>query len=281
MKKRMLTLILTVLLTASAVLIVVIFLFPIYWVVLSSIRPYGSLFTTKFELIPSEVTWEAYTWLIFESKFFLWLRNSLIVSILTVVFTLVLVIPSAYSFSRFKFFGKEKFLYGYLVFTQFAGGMGIAGLIALYAILAYLNLLNSLFVLALIYAAGGVPFNTWLLKTYFDTIPRDFDEAALVDGASYFNLIVDVLLPIAKPGIATVAIFSFMGAWGEFILAQTILSPENYTLPVGLYSFVGQFETKWNYFSAMAILFAVPVVVMYLLAQRYLQMGLAMGGVKK
>jgi arabinogalactan oligomer/maltooligosaccharide transport system permease protein len=280
-ERRIRTTVLMVVFTALTVLVTAFFLFPIYWVVLSSVRPYGSLFTTSFELIPSEATLDAYAYVLLESKFFLWLKNSLIVSILTVAFTLMVVVPSAYAFSRFRFFGKEKFLYGYLVFTQFAGGMGIAGLIALYAILAYLNLLDSLFILALIYAAGGVPFNTWLLKTYFDSIPRDFDEAARVDGAGFLDLILDVILPIAKPGIATVAIFSFMGGWSEFILAQTILNPENYTLPVGLYQLVGVYETPWNQFAAMALLFAIPVVVMYLIAQRYFQAGLAMGGVKK
>lgn len=265
----------------AAIIIVATFLFPIYWIVMSSFRPYGSLFTTTFEIVPHEVTLDAYKWVLFESKFFLWLRNSLIVSLLTLGLTLVLVVPAAYAFSRFQFAGKGKLLYGYLAFTQFAGGMGLAGLIALYAILAYFNLLNSLLVLSIIYAAGAVPFNTWLLKTYFDTIPKDFDEAALVDGASYFDVMLRILLPVAKPGIATVAVFSFMGGWSEFILAQTILDPENYTLPVGLFQLVGVYETPWNRFAAMSLLFAIPVVILYMLAQRYLQAGLAMGGVKR
>jgi len=266
--------------TIIAAVIAGVLLFPVYWIITSSIRPYASLYTTRFELIPSQITFDAYNWVFFKSNFFLRLRNSLTVSILTTIFTLILVVPAAYAFSRFKFFGKDKLLYGYLAFTQFAGGLGITGLIALYAILAYLNLLNSLVVLAIIYAAGGVPFNTWLLKTYFDTIPKDFDEAALVDGASYIDVMWRILLPISKPGIATVAVFSFMGGWTEFIVAQTILNPENYTLSVELYRLMGQYETPWNHFAAMALLFAVPVVVMYMIAQKYLQAGLAMGGVK-
>ncbi|MEM2703145.1 MAG: ABC transporter permease subunit [Candidatus Bathyarchaeia archaeon] len=283
MKRKINKTILTAIITLIAIAIVAMFLFPIYVIVTSSFSPRTTLFQ-PFEFIPRELTIDIYRRVLFSptSRFVSRLMNSLFVSLLSLAITLILVIPSAYAFSRFKFVGRNSILYGLFAFNQLAGGMGLAGLIALYAILNYFNLLDSLMVLALIYAAGGVPFNTWLLKTYFDTIPKDFDEAALVDGASYLDIMFKVLLPMAMPGIATIAVFAFMGSWSEFIIANTILmSEENYTLPLELNQLLASPATNWNLFAATSILYAIPVVIMYMLTQRYLQAGLTMGGVKR
>ncbi|AFK21812.1 ABC transporter permease subunit [Pyrococcus sp. ST04] len=217
------------------------------------------------------------------SAFFKYLKNSLILAGLTVVLTLIFVIPAAYAFSRMKFFGREHVLYFYLMFTQVAGGLGIAGLIALYGMLVKLGLYNKLPALALVYAAGGVPFNTWLLKSYIDSISPDFDEAALVDGASYLQIIRYVLLPMALPGIATVAIFAFIGGWTEFILASLLLTEENQPLSVWIYTLMGSIGRgiDWNYFAAAALLFALPVFIMFMLAQNYIRSGLTIGGLKE
>ena len=254
--------------------------FPVAWIVTSSIRPYALLVSPAFELIPANPTLAAYRWVFSESSFFLWLKNSVVVSLLTVGLVMFFVIPGAYAFSRFQFWRKESLLYGYFVLMQFVGGFGIAGLIALYAIMARLDLLNSLPVLSVIYAAGAIPFNTWLLKTYLDSVPKEFDEAAIIDSATIFETIWHVILPIAKPGIAVVALLAFMGGWGEFILASTFLNPGNYTLAVGLYTLVGTYETPWNQFAVMAILFALPMVIFFIIAQRSLRTGLAMGGIR-
>jgi len=266
--------------TLMAVLIVLAVVFPLVWMVTSSIRPYSLLVSSTFEFIPSNPTLAAFKWVFLESPFFLWLKNSLVVSLMTVVLVLLFVVPGAYAFSRFLFWKKESLLYVYFILMQFVGGVGIAGLIALYSIMARLDLLNSLFVLSIIYAAGAIPFNTWLLKTYLDSVPKDFDEAAIMDGASTLGTIRHVILPIAKPGIAVVALLTFMSGWSEFILASTFLNPENYTLSVGLYTLTGTYETPWNQFAAMAILFALPMVIFFIIAQGYLRAGLAMGGIK-
>lgn len=268
--------------TIFGTLIVAAVIFPIYVIIVSSLSRAVSIFT-PFQPFPNPVTFQAYYNALFGSTahFFQRLGNSLFAALLSLVLTLAFVIPASYALSRFKFAGRGTLLYGYFAFNQFAGGMGLSGLISLYAILSYLNLLDSLAALAVIYTAAGIPFNTWLLKTYFDTIPKDLDEAALVDGASYFDVIFRVLLPVAAPGIATVAVFAFMGSWGEFIIANTILGPSTYTFPVQLYILLGSPSTNWNLFAAMAILYALPVVAMYMFAQKYLQSGLAMGGVKR
>ena len=217
------------------------------------------------------------------SKFFGYLKNSLIIASLAVLLTLVFVVPAAYAFSRMKFFGREHVLYFYLMFTQVAGGLGIAGLIALYGMIVKLGLYDKLPVLSFIYAAGSVPFNTWLLKGYIDSISPDFDEAALVDGASYLQIIRHVLLPMALPGIATVAIFAFIGGWTEFILASLLLTEPNQPLSVWIYLLLGGIGRgiDWSYFAAAALLFALPVFIMFMLAQNYIKSGLTVGGLKE
>ncbi|CAB49103.1 sugar ABC transporter permease [Pyrococcus abyssi] len=217
------------------------------------------------------------------SVFFHHLKNSLILALLTVTLTLLFVVPAAYAFSRLKFFGREHVLYFYLMFTQVAGGLGIAGLIALYGIMVKLGLFNKLPALALVYAAGSVPFNTWLLKSYIDSINPDFDEAALIDGATYLQIIRYVLLPMALPGIATVAVMSFIGGWTEFILASLLLEQANQPLSVWIYTLMGGIGRgiDWNYFAAATLLFALPVFVMFMLAQKYIRSGLTLGGLKE
>jgi len=217
------------------------------------------------------------------SKFFGYLKNSLILATLTVLLSMLFVVPAAYAFSRLKFFGREHVLYFYLMFTQVAGGLGIAGLIALYGMIVKLGLYDKLPVLSFIYAAGSVPFNTWLLKGYIDSISPDFDEAALVDGASYLQIIRHVLLPMALPGIATVAIFAFIGGWTEFILASLLLTEKNQPLSVWIYLLLGGIGRgiDWSYFAAAALLFALPVFIMFMLAQNYIKSGLTVGGLKE
>ncbi|MCD6101101.1 MAG: ABC transporter permease subunit [Candidatus Marinimicrobia bacterium] len=211
-----------------------------------------------------------------------YMKRSLLIASLTVILTLLFVIPSAYAFSRLKFFGREHVLYFYLMFTQVAGGLGIAGLVALYGMLVKLHLTNNIFVLPIIYAAGSVPFNTWLLKSYLDSIPPDFDEAALVDGAGYLQIIRHVLVPMALPGLATVAIFAFIGGWTELILANLLLNQENYPLTVWLYTMLANLRSiSWNQFAAAALVFALPVFIMFLLAQNYVRSGLTLGGLKE
>jgi len=212
----------------------------------------------------------------------LYMKNSLVLALLTVIFSLILVIPGAYSFSRLKFAGKGHVLYFYLMFTQVSGGLGIAGLIALYGLLIRLNFMNNLAAMALVYSAGSVPYNTWLMKTYLDSISFEFDEAAFVDGANYFQTLRYVILPMALPGIATVAIFAFMAGWTELVLANLFLSGANTPLSVYLYVTLQNMRSvPWNSFAAIALIFAIPPAVMFMVAQRYIRSGLTLGGLKE
>lgn len=154
-----------------------------------------------------------------------------------------------------------------------AGGLGIAGLIALFAIVSALGLRNGLLALAAIYAAGAVPYHTWLLKTYIDTIPKSAEEAALIDGA----LPARVVFPLMEPALAVSAILSFIGAWGELILANLFLSGGNRTLILWIYPLMSNvYSVQWNRFAAAALLYAIPPVALYVVLQRFIKRGLAL-----
>lgn len=213
------------------------------------------------------------------SNFPRYFRNSMYIGVVTVAVAMAVIVPAAYAFSRRQFAGRMKLLYGYILFTQIGGGLGIAALIALYAIFSNLGVTNNRTVLAIYYAAMAVPFNTWLLKTYMDSIPVSYEEAAIMDGASPFRVAWEIVLPLAKPGLATIFIFIFLTGWMEFIIAQLVLSPENYTLPVGLFMLIETYTVPWGRFSAFALVYASPIVFIYLFAQRYIESGLSFGGV--
>jgi len=258
--------------TAVAAVATFLLFYPVLQIVLLSFNklPY---FRIGGDFVP---TLEAFQWVLSQPEFWRGLLNSLIVSSLTVVIVVALALPGAYAFSRYKFRGRDSLLSFYVVFTQVAGGLGIAGLIALFGIVSALGLRNNLVALALIYAAGGIPYHTWLMKTYMDTIPRSAEEAAFVDGASTNTVLLRVVLPMMMPAIAVTSILSFIGAWGELIMANLFLSGENRTLILWIYSLLSNvYSVQWNRFAAAALLYAIPPVALYVALQRFLRRGLA------
>ncbi len=267
--------------TVAATCVVFLYLFPVYWVLTASLSGDAALLSTDgIGVDPNEFSLDAYSWVLFESRFVGYLGNSVRVVIPTMLIAFSVIVPASYALSRRAFLGRTKILYMYVLFTQVGAGLGIAGLIAIYAMFAHAGLTNNHLVLAFLYAAMAVPFNTWLLKTYMDSIPVSYEEAALIDGAPRWRIIWEIIIPLSKPGLAVILIFTFLAGWNEFIIAQTVLRPENYTLPVGLYMLVGEFSTPWARFSAFALLFASPVVILYFLAQRYVESGLSFGGME-
>jgi len=303
------------LMTLLGAVMVLVLLFPIYWIFTASLAEGTRLFNTS-GIFPDPATYslEAYRWVVFESDFFFvegdwgypalevgtdglvpvgiaWLGtetgpgalfNSLYLVVVTISAAFLMVVPAAYALSRREFLGRRKILYGYILFTQVGAGLAIATLVALFAVFSELGLTNNLTVLGLFYAAGAVPFNTWLLKTYMDSIPVSYEEAARVDGANFLQTIREVILPLSKPGLAVILIFLWLAGWNEFIIAQTLLRPENYPLSVELYSLAtsGRFSTPWSLFAAYASLFALPVAMLYFFAQRYVESGLSFGGME-
>jgi len=214
-----------------------------------------------------------------EQPFARWMLNSVIVAGATTVVGVALACTAAYAFSRFRFPGRRTGLMSFLVSQMFPGTLM---LIPLYIIIVkWLHLGSSYLGLILVYAMTAIPFCVWMLKGYFDTIPRELEESALIDGASTATVFFKIILPLAKPAVAVTALFSFMTAWNEFIQAATFMDKEvMYTAPVGLRFFVGGFSQQWGYFAAGSIIVSIPVVMLFLFLQKYLVSGLTAGAVK-
>jgi arabinogalactan oligomer/maltooligosaccharide transport system permease protein len=214
-----------------------------------------------------------------DQPFALWLLNSVIIAAATTFLGVFLACTAAYAFSRFRFPGRRTGLMSFLVSQMFPGTLM---LIPLYIILVkWMGLGSSRLALVLVYATIAIPFCVWMLKGYFDTIPRELEESALIDGASAGTVFLRIILPLAKPAVAVTALFSFMTSWNEFILAATFMDKEvMYTAPVGLRFFVGGFSQQWGYFAAGSIIVSIPVMLLFLFLQKYLVSGLTAGAVK-
>jgi arabinogalactan oligomer / maltooligosaccharide transport system permease protein len=261
----------------------IVAIYPVLWVVKMAVSSSQRLDASP-SPIPKEVTsanFVAVTSTLDSTGHWLFGRqlfNSLAVASATTIVGLLLACTAAYAFSRFRFPGREAGL-GALMLTQLFPG--VVMLIAMYRILSMLHLLNSLTGLTVVYASTSVPFSTWMLKGYFDTIPKEMEESAYVDGASRWTTFWRVVLPLTRPALVVTALFSFMTAWNEFILASTLATDERYyTLPVALQQQVGEFHTNWGQFAAGAIITSAPVMLLFYALQKHLVGGLTAGGVK-
>ncbi len=204
--------------------------------------------------------------------------NSIVVALLTTVVGVSLSCTAAYALSRFKFPGRKSGLSMFLVVQMFPATLL---LLPLYVILDRLGLLNSIAGLVLVYSTTAIPFCVWTLKGYFDSLPRELEEAARIDGASPWMIFRTIMLPLARPGIAVTALFSFMTAWNEFIMASTFLTDQSrYTLPVLIQSSVTEFSADWGLFAAGAVVTSLPVMIAFYVLQKYLVGGLTAGAVK-
>jgi arabinogalactan oligomer / maltooligosaccharide transport system permease protein len=228
---------------------------------------------------PAHLSIDNFRSLFADQPFGRWLLNSVLVAGLTTILGVFLACTAAYAFSRFRFPGRRAGLMAFLVSQMFPGTLM---LIPLYIIIVqWLGLGSSYIGLVLIYTVTAIPFCVWMMKGYFDTIPKELEESALIDGASQATIFFRIVLPLAKPAVAVTALFSFMAGWNEFIQAATFMNQETmYTGPVGLRFFVGGFSQQWGYFAAGAIIAAIPVMALFLFLQKYLVSGLTAGAVK-
>ncbi len=277
---------------AFLLLMVAITLYPLLWVTTIAFSGSQSLaivdlpeHATRWDRVRAVIPWPS-TWssqnfvsVLSDQPFGKWLFNSFLVSFGATILGLGIACSAAYAFSRLTFPGRRVGMLSFLVSQMFPGTLMM---IPLYIVLVqWLNLGSSRLGLILAYATTSVPFSVWMLKGYFDTIPKDLEEAALIEGATTGQIFFRVILPLAKPALAVTALFSFMSAWNEFILAATFMNEEGmYTAPVGLRFFVGGFSQQWGYFAAGALITALPVTILFLFLQRYLVSGLTAGSVK-
>jgi arabinogalactan oligomer/maltooligosaccharide transport system permease protein len=253
-------------------------IYPILLIVGISLRPGDQLYSTSLALIPENATPEAYRIILFEKDFLLWLRNSAVVSLTVTVVGVALAATAGYAFSRFRFPGHSIGLTSFLLTQMFPATML---LLPLYLLLDKLRLLDSLGGLVVAYVTTALPFCVWTMKGYYDTIPRELEEAALLDGLTPLGAFVRIVLPLSTPALTITALFSFMAAWSEFIVARVVLqSRELFTLPLGLEGLAGTFQTEWANYAAGSILVCIPVVALFLALNRFLVSGLTLGGVK-
>jgi len=248
---------------------------------LVSMRPLNSLFTVPFRLVSEGMSFEAYRTM-WHSVPLLWryMLNSFGISISVTVLALIAIIPAAYAFARFEFRGRGVLLGAFLSVTMVSGAVLI---IPLYKVMQTLHLLNSYFSMIVPGTAFSIPTGIWLLRAYLLRIPKELEEAALVDGASRLYTLVRVIIPIAMPGIVVVAIATFISAYAQqFLYALTFNSvSELNPLPVGLYQFFGRQDIIWNELMAASLVGILPVMVVYVFLQKYIVAGLTAGAVKE
>ncbi len=265
--------------TVFGILIVFIMLYPLLYAVLTSLVRGQILITSITEIQRYGLSLEHYTKAISDPRFVAATFVSLLVAAINIILSVLVITPAAYAFSRFSFFGKDSLLISYLILSQIGGGFGIAAVIALYVFLLKLNVMGlpvigNPVILSMIYTATAVPFQTWLIKNYFDALPKELDEAAFIDGANWRQIVFRVILPASKPAMIIIALFAFMGAWGEFIIAS-FLRVE--TLAAYVYETATGQTIFWSDFAARTILFAIPIVLLYGIAQRYIGEALRYG----
>ncbi|MET8149967.1 sugar ABC transporter permease [Actinoplanes sp. NPDC049668] len=262
---------------ATLIVAVLIAIFPIAWVVLSSLKPGVWVQSSELSLI-KEPTLDNYKYVLTETLFPRWALNSLIVAVATTAIGVLMSATTGYALSRFNFPGRRQLLLVFLVTQMFPVSILI---VPIYVIMANLGLINTHGSLIIAYLTIAVPFCSWMLKGYFDSISRELDEAAHIDGCGPFATFWRIILPLARPGIAVTAFFTFLTAWGEVAYATAFIQEESkFTLGYGLQQFVPAFNPQWEYLTASAVLITVPAGIVFFFAQRHLVSGLTAGAVK-
>ena len=214
-----------------------------------------------------------------ETNYLLWFQNTFIIALCTAILTVICCSLAAYVFSRFKFMFKKSMMMAMLILQIFPS---FVGMIAIFVIINRIHAYNQLWGLVLVYVAGNIPYNTWLVKSYLDTIPKSLDEAARIDGANHLKIFFRVILPIARPMIIFLAITSFTGPWMDWIFPKMVLGQnEKYTLAIGLISFIDGTRNQFTLFAAGALVICIPFVIFFIISQKAMTTGLGAAAVKE
>jgi multiple sugar transport system permease protein len=257
---------------------VVVALSPLYWMVLSSFRTEKQIFSREGMLVPRDLTLEPYRYAIVEKGLLTWLMNSLIISSATVLTSLIINLMAGYALARLQFPGRnfiaKLLVYSYLVPSSLL-------FIPMFVIMSNVGLLDSRVGLIITYLSFAVPFGTWLLFGYFTTIPREIEDAARIDGCSYFGVLRRVVVPLAKPAIVVSCIFNFSDSWNEFLYASVIITDNaKKTAPLGLPTFHRADFWQWGPLMASAVAMTIPAIILFMISQRWVVQGLSAGAVK-
>lgn len=253
-------------------------LFPLYWLAKIAITPDKLIYTEGTALFPSKITFENFSTVLVATDFLAYFKNSLIVSLGTAAITTCFAAAAGYAFSRFDFRGKRLVIALMLITQMFPLLMIIA---PIYKIVAAIGLLNSLTSLIIVYTAFNIPFATFLMQSFFDGIPKDLEEAGMIDGCTRFEALRKIIMPLTLPGLGATLGFVFTAAWSELLFALMLInSNDTMTFPVGLLTFVSKFSVDWGQMMAAGVLALVPSCLFFIFIQRYLVQGLTSGAVK-
>ena len=250
---------------------------PIFWIIISSFNKGNGLASAT--LIPKELTLDNYKNLFLNTNYAKWFKNSFVIAVLNAVISVALIMLTAWIMSRFQFKGRKTGLMTILIISMFPTFLSMT---AIYTLFWNFGLLNKPYALVIIYASGAIPYNVWLVKGYLDGIPKDIDEAAYIDGSTYFHTFTRIILPLSKPIITYCAVSQFMSPWMDYILPNLLLSSdENKTLAVGLFSMIsGKENSNFTMFAGGAVLIAVPITILFMFFQKYLVQGISAGANK-
>ncbi len=254
-------------------------IYPLLRIFSVSLRPGNRVLSTDLSIIPPDATWENYRRVIFEQGLLQWIWNSLVVTVTTSIIGVIIAATSAYAFSRFKFRGRATLLI-YLLTTQMIPTAML--MVPLYILAIDLGLVGTYRGLVIAYAVTSVPFSIWILKGYYDTIPTELEEAAIIDGASPLEAFLKIILPLSTPALAITFLFNFSQAWNEFLIARVILGAQEsiLTWPLGMNRLMGQYLVQWGQYNAGAIIVSIPVMILFLATSKYMISGLTLGSVK-
>jgi ABC-type glycerol-3-phosphate transport system permease component len=253
--------------------------FPTLWILLTSLRPEQEVFSDTFRLVSSTLTLDSYRALLGKTTFATYVRNSLVVSLASTFLAVTVSLLAAYAFSRRRFPLRSALLIA-VVFSQLFPYVIL--ITPIYVIFYHLKLVNTSIGLIVAYVATTVPFSVYMLLGYLDSVPRELDEAGIMDGCSTLRVIRSVILPVAWPGVAATAIYAFAQSWNEYLIALTLVTRnELKTVPVGLAGFFGEYTTRWDLVMTASVLATLPTLVIFLILQRRLVSGLATGAVKQ
>ena len=252
--------------------------FPFYYMLLTSLRVPKDVYRREAMLLPDSLTLANYLTVINNSGMRIWVSNSIVVAFISTTISVAISVLAAYALARLKFFGSQTMARSVL-FTYLVPGSLL--FIPLFLIMSNLGLLNTLWSLVISYQTFNVPFCTWMLLGYFRPIPEELEDAARIDGCTRMGVLTRIVLPLAGPGIVTAFIFGFTNSWNEFLLAVVMAQrTELRTIPAGLYSFQVGDVLLWGQLMAAALLATLPVILLFMLVQRFVVQGLTVGSVK-
>jgi multiple sugar transport system permease protein len=253
-------------------------LVPVYWILATAVTPADRTFRYPPSLFPTTVTWANFANLLDDPALMRYLLNSVIVSVLTAILSIIVAAYMGYAFSKFRFRGRRSLMYFVLSSQMFPHALL---LITLYALFSAYGLLNTYLALILSFTTFTLPLCVWILKGFFDTIPDEVIEAARMDGASRWQTLHRIVLPLTGPGLLAAGLFAFVRGWNDFIFALTLTGPDEQTLPPGLVNtYIGEHTTAWAELMAASLVVSLPVVVAFVALQRFLVGGLVSGAIK-